>query len=55
MEELIEIKKIAMELIPAMPDEVTDKLFRICDLADSLMMHKPKIDPELVNRYEGGE
>ncbi|MDI3310951.1 MAG: hypothetical protein QJR05_05920 [Thermoanaerobacterium sp.] len=55
MEELIEIKKIALELIPGLPDEITDKLFRICDLADSLMMAKPKIDSELVKRYKEGE
>lgn len=55
MEELMEIKKIALELIPGLSDEVTDKLFRICDLADSLMMSKSMIDPELVKRYEEGE
>ncbi|WP_168170220.1 hypothetical protein [Thermoanaerobacterium sp. PSU-2] len=55
MEELMEIKKTALELIPGLPDEVTDKLFRICDLVDSLMMARPKIDIDLVKKYEGME
>ncbi|MGF7431072.1 hypothetical protein PQ689_03220 [Thermoanaerobacterium thermosaccharolyticum] len=55
MEELMEIKKTAMEHIPAAEGEIQDKLFRICDLADSLMMSKSMIDPELVKRYEEGE
>lgn len=51
----MEIKKTAMEIVPAVPDEIQDKLFRICNLADSLMMARPKIDIDLVKKYEGME
>ncbi|MDE4542281.1 hypothetical protein [Thermoanaerobacterium sp. R66] len=55
MEELMEIKKTAMEIVPAVPDEIQDKLFRICDLVDCLMKPKATIDTELIKIYKEGE
>ena len=46
MEKLKEIKMKVMEMIPAMPDEVQDKLFEIADLCDEL--------EEEINQKRGG-
>ena len=49
MDKLKEIKMTVMELIPAMPDEVQDKLFEIADLCGELEREITKERAEIEN------